>query len=173
MPVGHMQLICGGGARGTGGGRGGCFELSARERAFENNIPSRGPLPLKKQPLSKNPIHGHPLRRPPTAVMQQLRSPRSWKNNDDKEGKNSGAREKEKKERATCCCCFFFLLCFSSYRDPPACGVETVPQLREDPPKRLGVAWLRPSSPSRPLLLDFSSRRCVRPSVGSTLPVSV
>lgn len=50
MPVGHMRLIFGG-ARGGVGDR---FELSAHERELENNIPSRGPLPLKKQPLSKN-----------------------------------------------------------------------------------------------------------------------
>lgn len=84
--------------------------------------------------------------------------------------KNSAVRERKTNGTDGC----FFFLCFSSYRDPPACGVETVPKLREDVPGRFGVGWLRPSRPTdRCCSTSRPVGTSVRPSVRRHYAASV
>lgn len=165
MPVGHMQLVCSGARTRAGRGERHFLELSARERqrAHENNIPSRGPLPLKKQPLSKKPPSRTPLKGDGSDATASL-GETVTKATKRQRGKTPPRGQKEETDR---CFFFFFLffLCFCSYRDPPACGVQTVPQLREDAPNRFGIAWFRLSWSPELLLLHCSVRLSVRQSV--------
>lgn len=140
-------------------GGGDCLELSARERTSENNIPSRGPLPLKKQPLSKNPSRSSVME-----VMQQLRR-EAGKNNDQNrkttKKKNSAVRKRKKKDRL-----FFPLLLLLL---PRPSGMRSRDGSANSV-KKFGVAV----APSLQSLTDCccSTSPPVGLSVGSTLPAS-
>lgn len=136
-PGGHMQLILGG-ARGEEG----CLKLSARARRSEHKHSIWG----DRSPSNNNHFPGTGLWGG-GEVENRRRLPRRWA--------EPGLREQNRTTTAGKLCLeqteevFFFLSFFLppfssfSYRDPPACGVETGPPVREDAPDRFGSLRFR------------------------------